>query len=552
MKNVEYTVGELKKFVEQSSSLYDLIRVVDPTECKVIHLTDDGIEYDKDCFEVWCSGKRCENCSSYKACISGHRREKEELHEDYLYHIQSNPIVLELDHVGEIPLVIECITKTPATEKEIASMDERKLEDLEDYARDHDVLTGLLNWDGYSRQSRKLLEEHPEEEWLIIAADIKQFNIINELFGFQKGNEILLEITGIIKDNVNSEMIKSARLMSDQFALFMPKSLFNQKTLDDMVLDLQKTLRESIYDVMINVGIYQVTTKNLPFSAMYDRAVMALMEAREKNLNTAVWFDQILQDRLLYREGVIRSFHHTIGDHEYEIFLQPAVDKEGHLVGAEALARWVHPDGRIVAPDKFIPILEDAGMIAQLDQEIWEQAVEQLAIWKDTKYEDLYLSVNLAPHDFAYIDVYKTLCGLMDRYAVDYSKLRLEITEEAIIGDFEDQSNHIKKLREAGFFVTVDDFGKGYSSLGIISTTPLDALKVDMSFLLRAECSKRGRVVLESVIKMGIGLDMDVIVEGVETQKQFEMLKKMGCKTYQGFYFEQPLRIREFEKKYGE
>jgi hypothetical protein len=80
MKNVEYTVGELKKFVEQSSSLYDLIRVVDPTECKVIHLTDDGIEYDKDCFEVWCSGKRCENCSSYKACISGHRREKEELH----------------------------------------------------------------------------------------------------------------------------------------------------------------------------------------------------------------------------------------------------------------------------------------------------------------------------------------------------------------------------------------------------------------------------------------------------------------------------------------
>ena len=140
----------------------------------------------------------------------------------------------------------------------------------------------------------------------------------------------------------------------------------------------------------------------------------------------------------------------------------------------------------------------------------------------------------------------------MDRYAVDYSKLRLEITEEAIIGDFEDQSNHIKKLREAGFFVTVDDFGKGYSSLGIISTTPLDALKVDMSFLLRAECSKRGRVVLESVIKMGLGLDMDVIVEGVETQKQFEMLKKMGCKTYQGFYFEQPLRIREFEKKYGE
>lgn len=551
MKNTEYTVDELKQFMEVSQSMYDVIRLVDPTECKVIHLCENGIEYREDCFSVWRSDKRCKNCSSYKACISGHRREKEELHDDNLFHIQSNPITLQLDEVGDIPLVIEFITKTKVTDQDVSYLEERSMEDLEEFARDHDALTGLLNWDGYSQCGRRLLEKYPEETWLIIAADVKQFKLINSLFGKQKGNEILLEIANLTRPYEHCEEIIFGRLMADQFAVFMPKSLFDQKKLDEIVDRVQKTLSQSVYRLKIHVGIYQIDRQNLPFSVMYDRAVMALMEARDKDLRTAVWFDQELQDRLIYRQGVIRSFEHTIGGHEYDIFLQPQVNQYGEPVGAEALARWVHPDGTVVVPDKFIPILEDAGLIAQLDQEIWEQAIEQLAMWKGTQYENYYISVNIAPHDFVYIDVIKTLTEMVERYDIDSSRLRLEITEEAILGDFDDHSNQVEELRNAGFIIMMDDFGKSYTSINMICKTPLDAVKIDMSFLLQAEYNERCKIVLELVISMARGLEMDVIAQGVETQHQFDMLERMGCRTYQGFLFERPLSVAEFEEKYG-
>ena len=229
------------------------------------------------------------------------------------------------------------------------------------------------------------------------------------------------------------------------------------------------------------------------------------------------------------------------------MYLQPLVRADGSVFGAEALARWCRPDGTVVPPADFIETLENAGLIQRLDTYIWELAVQRLAAWKGTPREKLSVSVNMSAKDFYSVDVYEVLTGLVDRYGVDSSLLRLEITETALLVEPEKSDAVVSRLRERGFLVEIDDFGKGFSSLSLLKNLQADVLKIDMSFLREIRDRERSRIILRSVISLAEALGMDVISEGVETAQQLRALSDMGCAHFQGYYFSKPLPVEEFE-----
>ncbi len=219
------------------------------------------------------------------------------------------------------------------------------------------------------------------------------------------------------------------------------------------------------------------------------------------------------------------------------------------LIGAEALVRRIKPDGTIVPPAEFVPIYEKTGLICRIDRFIWEQAAMKLRDWK-LRGIDSHISVNISPHNFYYMNVYEELVGLTEKYEINPKSLNVEITETAIMSDVPNLREGMKKLREAGFIVEIDDFGSGYSSLSALKDISADILKIDMGFLRKTENTEKGRVILETVISLAKQLKMSVITEGVELAEQADGLRKMGCDYFQGYYYSKPISVDSFEKQY--
>jgi EAL domain-containing protein (putative c-di-GMP-specific phosphodiesterase class I) len=204
----------------------------------------------------------------------------------------------------------------------------------------------------------------------------------------------------------------------------------------------------------------------------------------------------------------------------------------------------------MIMPGDFIETLETAGLIHKLDKYMWELAVKQLKLWKGTDKQDLTISVNVSAKDFYSFDVVRVLTELVDKYDVDSNKLRLEITETALLGSPEKCERIISALQQKGFLVEIDDFGKDNSTLSFLKDVKADVLKIDMSLLQEIRDSERNRIVLKSVISMADSLGMEVITEGVETEEQLHILTELGCNHFQGFLFCRPVPIDEFEMKY--
>ena len=189
-------------------------------------------------------------------------------------------------------------------------------------------------------------------------------------------------------------------------------------------------------------------------------------------------------------------------------------------------------------------------MIATIDRYIWECACKILADWKKRKdgHEKLSLSINISPKDFYFLDIYEVITSLTAKYGIAHKNLRLEITESSVMNNASEHIKTINRLRKDGFTVEMDDFGSGYSSLNMLKDMPVDILKIDMVFLSKTDDYKKSKIILNSIIDMANNLDMPQITEGVETKEQFDMLKEMGCKLFQGYYFSKPVPLEEFEK----
>lgn len=419
----------------------------------------------------------------------------------------------------------------------------------EKYKASHDSLTGLLNRDQFYEDVHDMVNKYPDTTFYLICSNIKDFKFINEIFGMEKGNQVLIKQAKLMVSNPSERTI-CARLMNDRFALCLPREEFDEKRVADSIEELQREFTGNSFHLHTYIGVYEIRDRDEAVRVMVDKANIAADTIKNDFDCCVAYYDGHLLEISIEQRRLLGEFEPALQKDEFAMYLQPQVNCDGVAKGAEALVRWVHPSRGILTPYAFIDILENAGLIYKLDLYIWEKAAQKLAEWKEKGYGSYHISVNISTKDFYIIDIYETFTGLISKYDIPASKLHLEITETTLMTDFEKNMNIIHKLQDVGFRVEIDDFGSGYSSLNMLKDISADVLKIDMGFLRESENEVKGQDILESIITLAGKIGMDVITEGVETKKQLDMLTMMGCHEFQGYYFSKPVPVSEFEEKY--
>ncbi len=416
------------------------------------------------------------------------------------------------------------------------------------YRLAHDSLTGLYNSDYLSQRIRHTLSRD-RDGWYMIVTDVKNFKLINDLFGKTTGDMILKRQASVMKGGAKPGEL-FGRIGIDRFALMT-------KYPEDFKRDffanndkLGKILLDADFPVVIHAGIYKISNPDMSPSKMFDRAFMAVETIKNSYDVLFADYDDSLRQKMVWQNEIIGELDTALDEGQFELYLQPQADSQRVIRGAEALIRWNHPKKGLLPPSWFIKIFEENGLIIKLDLFMWDKACQTLRKWKDMGKEDYYISVNISPHDFYFIDVYKTFVDLVNKYNINPRNLKIEITESAMIVDLERRILLIDKLRYAGFHVEIDDFGSGYSSLNMLKDINVNVLKIDMFFLYKAKDIKRSRTIIKQIVALAKALDMTVVTEGIETVGQFEFLVSIGCDMYQGYYFSRPISLTDFENKY--
>ena len=428
--------------------------------------------------------------------------------------------------------------------------EEQRAADLKLFEARHDRLTGLFNRDYLYERTRELLDQNPEEKYLIITAEITDLKVINDLYGNEFGDRALKFAADWLRDN--EHLTKGGvygRLGGDSFGVCIPEKDFQQERMENALSTLTVFEGETKYRMLIHAGIYRVDDRSLKASVMYDRAVLALEGIKDDYHYHTAWYEPYMRENAVRNRRIAEELTAAIADGQIRPWLQPIVDREGNTVGAEALARWIHPVEGIRFPGDCVPVLEKNGMIADLDRCIWRQACEILARWKE-EGKDLFLSVNISPRDFYLLDVAGELKSLVREYGVEPERLRLEITETMMMADQDNRMEILRDLRSCGFLIEMDDFGSGYSSLNLLREMPVDVLKIDMVFLRNTVDQEweRAQTIVADVISMADHLGITSLTEGVETEYQYSRLLEMGCQLYQGFWFAKPMPVEDFEQ----
>ncbi len=417
------------------------------------------------------------------------------------------------------------------------------------YRASHDKLTGIYNREGFIEKAENTLEQNPNERFTVLCTDIKDFKLVNELFGEKRGDEILIKIAEILKKNTTKGTIYG-RLGTDRFAILMRADLYREEMYVDYARQLAELASNDVYHMVIHVGVYQNVNRIHSIASMCDRALLAIQKIKDDYQKVVAYYDEEMSRNIRNENQMLGEFDRAIENGEFKMFLQPQVSREHKIQGAEALTRWIHPDKGMISPVSFIPMFERVSLIHILDTHMWEQACIKLREWKDNGNEDLYISVNISPKDFYLIDIYNVLTNLIKKYDLNPRNLRLEITETALMADINKQMPLIERLRAYGFIVEIDDFGSGYSSLNTLKDIKADVLKLDMGFLSKTEFKDRSDAVINAVVTLSKQLGLSVVSEGVETIEQVDFLTKTGCDVFQGYYFAKPMSVENFEDKY--
>ena len=451
--------------------------------------------------------------------------------------------------LSKVPVADEK-TKTGGFYIHIRDLTDERLETARKlYNARHDRMTGLYNRDYLCERTREVLAENPDEPYVVYWAEISDLRTINDLYGNTFGDYALKCVADWLRsggESLGSGTVYG-RMSGDSFGVCVPEKHFSQEWLEEQLSGFSVREDTRVHRLLIHVGVYRVTDRNMNTSVMYDRAMLAMESIKDDYHFHVLWYDDSMREKVLWNRRISGELNTALETGQIRPWLQPIVDRKGKTVGAEALVRWVHPDEGIRAPYSFIPVFEKNGMIADLDRHIWRRTCEILSRWK-MEGKDLFISVNISPNDFFLLDVPAVLTGLVQEYGLDPSRLRLEITETVMMSEQEKRLEELKVLRDAGFSIEMDDFGSGYSSLNLLREMPVDLLKIDMAFLRQADQNPRAGIIIRQTIDMARKLGITSLTEGVETKQQFDSLMEMGCQLYQGYYFAKPMPAEDFEQ----
>ena len=418
------------------------------------------------------------------------------------------------------------------------------------YEATHDKLTGLFTKEHLFNVIKHRIAIDKDTSYSIAYFDIKDFKMVNDIFGNTAGDNVLVRVANWIKENSRDNW-SYGRIGGDAFGVCFPTDTVRLAIVEDRLSKFVISNGTIDQHILLHVGIYHVTDTSIDVSIMFDRAHLAQTSIKnEYNTHIAIYDDK-MRDQVLWGQKISAELEAAIDQRQIVPYLQPIVDNKGTIIGAEALVRWLHPKEGFLPPFTFIPTFEKNGMIADVDKYIWRCACEILASWTGEK-EKLFISVNISPKDFYFMDVFAEIDKLVNEFKINPNRLRIEITETVMMTDAESRMAMLKRFRENGYIVEMDDFGSGYSSLNQLKDMPLDVLKIDMKFLSKAEDNMKAETILRNVLRLSSDLGLFSLTEGVETEDQYNMLSQMGCNLFQGYYFAKPMSVNDYEKLWSE
>lgn len=415
-----------------------------------------------------------------------------------------------------------------------------------------DPVTGGNNWYKFRDSVNKILnnKQFNKKNYAIINFDVNRFKIINDTYGYHKGDEVLGDIYQVIKDwNISGEPF--TRYAADQFYIFA--SFINEDELIQRIYNLNERLHHLRYmkDTKIFFGIYYITHKLDSIDRMAEFASIAKINIKGSTESNISFFDDTARIKLLEEENIEKSMNDALLNDEFHVFLQPKYSaKEGTLSGAEALVRWFKEDKTLISPGFFIPVFEKNGFITQLDYYMLTKVCQIIREWLDKGYEPLPVSVNISRMHFMNSHMVDTIKGIVDNYKVPHHLIEIELTESAFLQNKQGLIAAVTELREHGFLISMDDFGAGYSSLNSLKDLPLDVVKLDGELFRMTNEVERGLTVIRNTINMAKDLHMMVVAECIETEEQVEFLCTVGCDMIQGHYFAKAMPVKQFEETY--
>ena len=413
---------------------------------------------------------------------------------------------------------------------------------------ERDQLTGLYNKEFFYRYGVQMDAYHKDAPTDAILMNINHFHMINDRYGKGYGDEVLKHVAEKTLEIVNETGGIACRSEADTFLLYCPHRTDYDALLEQMSVDMNE--EESENRVRLRMGIYSEADKTLDIERRFDRAKMAADTVKSSFTGSIGIYDDSMHEAELLAEQLIEDFPTAIREQQFEVYFQPKFDMRGEepiLCSAEALTRWKHPELGMLSPGIFIPLFENNGLIQTLDSYAWSQTAAHIRDWKERLGISVPVSVNVSRIDLFDPRLIEKLRQIVEQNQLSYHELILEITESAYTADSGQIIEKVNQLRALGFRIEMDDFGSGYSSLNMLSTLPIDALKLDMQFIRNAFRERKDTRMLEAMIQLAESFEVPTIAEGVETAEQVFTLKSMGCDIIQGYYFSRPLPAAEFE-----
>ena len=413
---------------------------------------------------------------------------------------------------------------------------------------DVDTLTGCYNRDGFCKKAQILLRED-EAAYDIVAFDIEQFRVVNDVYGIHEGDRLLQYLARIMTGFARERGGLCGRISGDCFVMLLTRKSGYE---EEMVSYVDRAMERYPLQmkIVVRFGIYQIENRTIDVTVMYDRAVLAVKRIKGKYGELYAYFDDSMRDELLLEKEITNSMQQALADGEFLVYLQPKCNlKTEEYVGAEALIRWQNPERGLLPPGQFIPIFEKNGFITEVDLYVWEQVCQMLARWKKENRPLIPISVNVSRADLYHSDFLDRILELTDKYDIESSLLHMEITETVYTENQNQILDMVNQMGELGFKVEMDDFGSGYSSLNMLTEIPVDVLKLDMRFLEGYSAGKAKGNILEFSVGLAKSLGLESVAEGVETREMVDELRRLNCEMGQGYYFSRPIPIHEFEQK---
>ncbi len=448
-------------------------------------------------------------------------------------------------------LIIALIALAVMKNRELRDAHEEKIRQLVD----HDSLTGVFSLDGFRKRAAELLRSHPDTPYFLVYANIKNFKFINDSLGMSSGDELLRFWASRTLASLSDEEAMG-RVTADRFVVLRRNGGDEALRKDDqeMLAPVRNYFTERGKDnrVLLCGGIYVVTPadrQQINIDHMMDCARMAEKKVRSTRNEGYEFYNPEQWEKGKQIAEVINHLPAAIKSGGLHVWYQPQVNYQtGKVTGAEALCRWDHDKLGFLYPSDFITVLEESGLIYDLDCFVWDRVCQDLHRWNEQGCRRS-VSVNVSRCDIREDrDIPGQFSSLIQKYNLTPDQLRIEITETAFAENPDLLISNTIKLRELGFQVEMDDFGSGYSSLHMLKEVPIDRIKLDLHFLTSSGDQKKSRTIVGCMIQMVEMLEMKMIVEGVETVEQAEFLHSRGCTEMQGYYFYKPMPVQEFEK----